>query len=165
MDTKEIEFRALNEADRDSFITAAEDFISYMHHFGDYEKIELNICDVFDNILKAEDYIKIIVAVYKKKIIGFIGYSKTFFVEFNERVFYINSFSVIPEFRKQKLGAMLFECLCNRAIKDSAFKVILNVHNNNLGALNFYKRFGMCEVTKEKMLFLKLSPTDRADHG
>ena len=79
---------------------------------------------------------KLLVAVRKEgKIIG------TSWMTFDGRRIHLHHFGVHPSYQRQGIGKMLArESL--RFVKVKGYQVKLEVHRNNIAAINLYKQFG-----------------------
>jgi len=84
------------------------------------------------------------------------GFLAAYFNDMENKVAYISTVSLFPQFQGQGLGgAMLDEACCYA--KKNGFKVVrLQVRRNNVGALRFYIKHGFFKAeTLEESYFLE----------
>lgn len=66
---------------------------------------------------------------------------------------YVTNIGVLPEFRKQGIGAKIVNSLIDFSVKNNLSFLSLEVRISNLAAINLYKKFGFEEQGKRKNFY------------
>ena len=121
----------------------------------DVIEIEKDFEEKFDNfwninILKSEldnNNSLYFVAKEEKEIVGFVG--TLINVDFTE----ITNIVVKKDFRKLGIGKMLLEKIIEEAKKNGKNLIYLEVNENNVNAINLYKKYRFEEVGRRKKYY------------
>lgn len=86
-------------------------------------------------------------------LLGFLSYGSVEGVSGRvDEVFELNSLYVLPEYHSQGVGSGLYGAF-ELALKDIFFNGVIHINlwvlDNNLRALNFYRKLGFCETGKQ----------------
>lgn len=88
--------------------------------------------------------------IYKNtKICGFISYSMIY-----ERA-ELNYLFVLPDDRKKKIASYLIEKMLEDLKKNSIVQITLEVREDNIKAINLYKKFGFKNISIRKNYYQK----------
>ena len=93
------------------------------------------------NNLLSDSKSNVLISVFDKKIVGFIGFS------FNIEIYKIDLFAVDELYQKKGIGKNLLNAV--EAFADSRNIISVQTQLNNKKACNFYKKHGFTEMTKE----------------
>lgn len=113
-------------------------------------KIELeNIQNVFFDVFKQKDelidtfnlnpYVKLYTYYVENNIVGFIQYEDIY-----DR-FELDNIYVLKEYRNQGIASILMEFMINEGKKKNIINITLEVREDNVSAINLYKKYGFIE--------------------
>ncbi|MCI8575093.1 MAG: GNAT family N-acetyltransferase [Bacilli bacterium] len=114
--------------------------ISAIYELGTILHKNYKIVNNLEKMMK-EPYFKIFVALYKKKIIGFLSIT-----EFYETVDIIDLF-VLKKYRRQHFGSLLINYMISNIGKEVSL-ITLEVNVNNKAAIALYEKFDFEVICK-----------------
>jgi len=86
-----------------------------------------------------------------EKIIG------TFWLTHDNRRTFLHHFGIYPEYQGQGLSKLLMD-KCTEKIKEIGYQVKLEVHKENIRALNLYRKYSFIDFSDYELMMLRKLP-------
>lgn len=138
------------------------DIFSLIKELAEYEKlshlISTNEIELKDHLFGKNEFVEILLAEYKNKIVGQALFFKNFSTFLGKPGIYLEDLYVKPEYRGKGIGKALLQKIISIAKERNYGRVEWSVLNWNESAIDFYKKLGteildewkICRVTSDK---------------